>query len=184
MNEPLMGRRSSPKGIDMQIALLLCLLAVVLAGTPLLAYWEYKLVKGRIGTEGWPSVSGDVISAEVRSPGEGLPHDYAAHIVYRYRALGAEHEAETLVPVLSRTDAERIAEKAWSDGLTVYYNLKAPGVSALREGHSWISWNGLIFFVTILGVPLILFGIVDETRRLLKERSVRPRRWSLTWPFA
>ena len=57
-------------------------------------------------------------------------------------------------------------------------------MSALRESHSWISWNGLIFFVTILGVPLIIFGVGNEMGRHMKERSVRPRRWSLTWPFA
>ena len=112
MNPPTVGRRSSLKAIDGQIAVMSVALAIVIFGGPLLAYLDDKVGKGHIGTRGGPRVSADVISAEARNPGAGRPYDYAAHIVHQHLVLGVEHEAQSLVTVLGRDEAERMTEKA------------------------------------------------------------------------
>lgn len=135
------------------------------AGLGILAqFWSVQQLSKRV--QGWPSVAGKVLSAQMHTGRGSKSTLYSARITYDYEVKGHHHRGHRVyldaVSTSNFSDAQAILN-AFPAGKTVlvYYDPSDPSESVLRRssgGGSWIMLlGGSVFTLMGIACPWLLF---------------------------
>ena len=146
---------------------------VFLVGLVLALWLGPRLVLEGWATSSWPTVDGEILSAEVeRATTRGSGHHYVAELRYRYAYEGQTFSGTRVhtagSPSFNQGDeaAAFIANYPVGSTVQVFVNAEDPAQAVLQHGIPWRGWG-----VLISGIVLVAITFRDVRRMLLQRQA-------------
>ncbi|MGD8428961.1 MAG: DUF3592 domain-containing protein [Ectothiorhodospiraceae bacterium] len=145
----------------------LLVISLILAlGGLLLAVSGYRAMRVLRASRQWPSVTGEIVHAQVRKritgPGTAEPstHPYRAVVVYRYEVDGHTHESDVIelggrFRQTPRMAVRQVAAYRPGSTVTVYYDPDNPETACLRRSGGG-ALSRLVGGVIMIAVAVVL----------------------------
>jgi len=146
---------------------------VFLVGLVLALWLGPRLVLEGWATSSWPTVDGEILSAEVeRATTRGSGHHYVAELRYRYAYEGQTFSGTRVhtagSPSFNQGDeaAAFLANYPVGSTVQVFVNAEDPAQAVLQHGIPWRGWG-----VLISGIVLVAITFRDVRRMLLQRQA-------------
>ena len=129
------------------------ILSLVTASGAGLTLWGWQMYRKARKTRNWPSVNGEIIQSDAKSP----DNDLLPHIVFKYQVEGELHQTAMQFPAGTQPMPEfsrsYLQKYPVASKVLIYYNPENPRQATLEPEGSADIW-----MILAIGIAATLFG--------------------------